>query len=105
MNHAQVREAVILVREDDGAAKRLVAYYIAREGAGEELDAESLRTHLKSVLPEYMVPAAYVRLMHWPLTPNGKLDRRALPAPDASALVLQHYEAPEGELETQLAQL
>jgi amino acid adenylation domain-containing protein len=66
---------------------------------------ESLRTHLGSRLPEYMVPAAYVALDALPLTPNGKLDRRALPAPDAEAFGARVYEAPQGEVETLLARL
>ena len=58
----------------DGKSGCVVAYYVGSEG----VEAESLRTHLIERVPEYMVPAAYVRLEALPLTPNGKLDRRAL---------------------------
>ncbi|HEX2093968.1 MAG TPA: amino acid adenylation domain-containing protein, partial [Longimicrobiaceae bacterium] len=74
--HPGVRAAVVVAREDAPGDRRLVAYY-----TGEELGAEALRSALGLRLPEYMVPAAYVRLEALPLTPNGKLDRRALPAP------------------------
>ncbi|MBV9300897.1 MAG: amino acid adenylation domain-containing protein, partial [Acidobacteriaceae bacterium] len=104
--HAEVREAVVIAREDTPGEKRLVAYYtgLGREGEGRELvGAEELRSHLTARLPEYMVPAAYVRLESLPLTPNGKLDRKALPGPEASAYSTRGYEAPEGEVETKLA--
>ncbi len=94
-----VRDVAVLAREDVPGDKRLVAYV----ASGEALDAESLRTHLGGRLPEYMVPAAYVRLDALPLTTNGKLDRKALPAPDASAYIARNYEAPVGEAETSLA--
>ena len=67
------------------------------------MGAEALRTHLSARLPEYMVPAAYVRLEKLPLTPNGKVDRKALPAPEGDAYVARGYEAPVGETETALA--
>ncbi|PPB80692.1 non-ribosomal peptide synthetase, partial [Mycetohabitans endofungorum] len=97
--HPQVRDAVVLAT-GEGSAKRLVAYVQAE--ADEHL-ASTLRAHVAASLPEYMVPSAFVRLDAWPLTPNGKLDRRALPAPDDDALAHQVYEAPQGELETTLA--
>ncbi|MCG1048796.1 amino acid adenylation domain-containing protein, partial [Mycetohabitans sp. B6] len=99
MQHEQVRDAVVLVR-GESVDKRLVAYVVAE--ADEQL-ASTLRTHVATHLPEYMVPAAFVRLDALPLTPNGKLDRRALPEPDAGALAHHAYEAPQGELETTLA--
>ncbi|WP_368669340.1 amino acid adenylation domain-containing protein, partial [Mycetohabitans sp. B8] len=97
--HAQVHEAVVLAT-GEGQNKRLVAYVVAQ--ADEQL-VNTLRTHVASALPEYMVPSAFVRLDAFPLTPNGKLDRRALPAPSAEAFAHQAYEAPQGELETTLA--
>ncbi|HEY5906539.1 MAG TPA: amino acid adenylation domain-containing protein, partial [Vicinamibacteria bacterium] len=98
--HPAVREAVVVAREEGEGGKRLVAYY-----AGEEATSEALRVHLSAALPNYMVPAAYVRLESLPLTPNGKLDRKALPAPDAGAYASRGYEAPQGEIETALAEI
>src|SRR5258708_1040441 len=101
MEHPAVREAVVIAREDTPGDKRLVAYYT---DAGEDsLSAEQLRSHLSARLPEYMVPAAYVRLESLPLTPNGKLDRKVLPAPESDAYSTRGYEAPQGETETRLA--
>ncbi|MFL5385966.1 MAG: amino acid adenylation domain-containing protein, partial [Longimicrobiaceae bacterium] len=97
-SHPGVREAVVLALDDGAGGKRLVAYFV-----GEALESEALRTHLSQQLPEYMVPAAFVRLETLPLTPNGKLDRRALPAPDADAFAARAYEAPVGEVENVLA--
>ncbi|MCP1462694.1 non-ribosomal peptide synthetase [Pseudomonas sp. S3E17] len=97
----QVDHAVVLVREDEPGDKRLVAYYTADA----PLPIEALRAHLQGRLPDYMVPSAYVWLALLPLTANGKLDRKGLPVPDAGALLSRGYEAPEGEVETLLAQI
>ncbi|WP_422824115.1 amino acid adenylation domain-containing protein, partial [Xenorhabdus entomophaga] len=94
-----VREAIVLAL-GDGQDKRLVAYVVAPAEAGL---ATCLYSHLRALLPDYMVPAAFVRLNTFPLTPNGKLDRRALPEPDQNAFVHQAYEAPQGEVEIALA--
>jgi amino acid adenylation domain-containing protein len=107
--HPSVREAVVLAREDQPGDKRLVAYVTTRESSGNgswpNIDVEVLRTHLSSRIPEYMVPVAYVALEKLPLTVNGKLDRKALPEPDASAYVTRDYEAPLGEAETIIARI
>src|SRR5258708_19269339 len=66
------------------------------------MGAEQLRAHLSAVLPDYMVPAAYVYLDRLPLTPNGKLDRKALPAPEQDAYAVRGYEAPVGGVQTKL---
>jgi amino acid adenylation domain-containing protein len=76
--HADVAQAVVHCREDRPGDKRLVAYVIGTS----PLTASTLREHLKRSLPDYMVPGAFVMLKAFPLTPNGKVDRRALPPPD-----------------------
>ncbi|NRN30764.1 amino acid adenylation domain-containing protein, partial [Photorhabdus heterorhabditis] len=99
MEHPAVQEAAVLTL-DDGQNKRLVAYVIAEVHEGL---AARLREHLSAVLPDYMVPVAFVRLDAFPQTSNGKLDRRALPAPGEEAFARQVYEAPQGKVETMLA--
>jgi hypothetical protein len=101
MEHPAVREAVVLVREGAEGEKRLVAYVVGDEATG----AEVLRAHLGKRLPEYMVPAAYVHLEQFPLTPSGKLDRKALPEPEAAAYADRTYEAPIGDTEQTLARI
>ncbi|CAJ4389892.1 non-ribosomal peptide synthase [Burkholderia pseudomallei] len=116
---AGVREVVVLARDSASAVhdsatehaapdapspetatapeKRLVAYYTG------DADVAALRAQAAQHLPSYMVPSAYVRLDAWPLTPNGKLDRRALPAPADDAYARAEYEAPRGAKEEALA--
>ncbi|BET96662.1 hypothetical protein TCT1_15830 [Xenorhabdus sp. TCT-1] len=98
-----VREAVVIAREDEPDQKYLVAYLRPRDGA--ELVPAELRQLLAQRLADYMLPSAFVSLAAFPLTPNGKLNRQALPVPDASAVVTRSYEAPVGEIETALAQI
>jgi amino acid adenylation domain-containing protein len=76
--HPGVREAAVAVGKGPGGEPRLAGYFVA---AGEGVDAASLRDHLRASLPDYMVPAALVRLDELPITSNGKVDRRALPEP------------------------
>ncbi len=110
---AGVGEVLVLAREDSPGEKRLVAYYTGRSGSkqaaqhGEPAvpDAHSLREQLALHLPTYMVPAAFVVLQAFPLTANGKVDRKALPAPDAQAFAGEAFEAPIGEIECTLARI
>ncbi len=97
--HPQVREALVLA-VGEGSSKRLVAYVVA---IPDEQLVRSLREHVAANLPDYMVPAAFVPLPAFPMTFNGKLDRKALPAPDEKAFLRQDYEAPQGEIEHALA--
>jgi amino acid adenylation domain-containing protein len=94
-----VRAAAVLAREDTPGDQRLVAYYVGAE----PVEVEVLRTHLAERLPEYMIPAAFVHLDALPLTPSGKVDRKALPVPGGDAYLTRSYEAPEGDVEKALA--
>ncbi|WP_262946717.1 amino acid adenylation domain-containing protein, partial [Xenorhabdus indica] len=96
-----VKDAIAMVREDETGDKRLVAYLVPHPDAA--LEVASLREQLSNHLLDYMIPSAFIVLDAFPLNPNGKLDRKSLPAPDRSATATREYEAPQGEAEQQLA--
>ncbi|KAG0324533.1 hypothetical protein BG004_003455, partial [Podila humilis] len=98
--HPKVREALVVVVEKESDDKRLVAYVVAEH---ENELVQTLRQHLSNILPEYMVPSAFVCMDAFPLTNNGKIDRRALPEPTSESLSTSEYIAPQGELEMALA--
>ncbi|WP_186170397.1 AMP-binding enzyme, partial [Burkholderia gladioli] len=100
--HPGVRDAVVVMREEADGDRRLVGYYTSDEGRDPGL--EVLRAHLKASLPDYMVPSALLKLEVFPLTPNGKLDRKALPQPGETS-GSGNYVEPEGEIETRLARI
>ena len=100
---AEVREAVVLVREDSPGDKRLVAYVATETDI--ILSGTEMRSRLTQVLPEYMVPAQFVFLDQFPLTPNGKINRKALPAPDVSDQLAHQYVAPRTPTEKMLAEI
>jgi amino acid adenylation domain-containing protein len=101
LQHAQVHQAVVVAREDQPGDKRLVGYVIP-EGESALTPAE-LRAFLKERLPDYMIPTAFVTLAQFPLTPNGKVDRRALPTPGVTAGEVREYVAPRTLLEEDIA--
>jgi thioesterase domain-containing protein/acyl carrier protein len=98
--HDEVAEAVVVVREDAGGEKQLVGYVVRQPGSS--IGASDLRRHVGASLPAYMVPAAVVILDAFPRTPNGKTDRKSLPAPDAASMRRDDVVAPRDELETRL---
>ncbi|MEW9702929.1 amino acid adenylation domain-containing protein [Paenibacillus sp. SI8] len=101
LNVEAVLEAVVVAREDENGQKLLCAYYVAEI----DLTAGELRSCLSETLPSYMVPTYLVQLEQMPLSPNGKIDRKALPAPEGSIQAGMAYVAPRTEVEAMLAQI
>ncbi len=102
--HEAVSEVVVLAREDAVGEKRLVAY-IVPDGTANPSVSE-LRAHLKNKLPEYMMPNVFMMLEKFPITPNGKVDRRALPEPENLRPELDEtYEPPQTPIEKSLAEM
>src|SRR5947207_119168 len=98
--HPAIHHAIVMAREDEAAGKRLVAYVVPETCFS---NAE-LREHLMEKLPTYMVPDVYVQLKELPVTPNGKLDRKALPIPGRSCEPLE-YASPETLVEEALVNI
>ncbi len=99
--HPSIRETAILVKQDADGEKTLCGYFTAREA----LDIQTLRAHLGTLLPAYMVPTHFVQLEKMPLTPNGKIDRKRLPEPDGKMSSGSTYVAPRTDTETRLIEL
>ncbi|WP_394829367.1 amino acid adenylation domain-containing protein [Pendulispora albinea] len=101
LEHPAVREAAVVVREGGAGGKRLVAY-VALDRAS-DVPVAALRAHLQERLPVFMVPAQIARIERMPISPNGKVDRKALPEPDASSAAMATYVAPATRVEIALA--
>ncbi|WP_050780083.1 non-ribosomal peptide synthetase [Crocosphaera chwakensis] len=103
-NHPEIRESVVIAREDAPGNKQLVAYLVSDEMSQSSV-TQTLRDCLKEQLPDYMIPSAFVLLEKLPLTPNGKIDRRALPAPDSNRRGQENYIAPQTPTQELLANI
>ncbi|MBD2278683.1 non-ribosomal peptide synthetase [Aphanizomenon flos-aquae] len=101
--YEDVEGCCVIAREDTPGNKRLVAYVVAHQNYTPTVSA--LRQFLKAKLPDYMIPSAFVILESFPLTPSGKVDRRALPAPDLESTLLEKYVAPRTPIEELLTQI
>ncbi|RQO73975.1 hypothetical protein DBR43_00780 [Pedobacter sp. KBW06] len=93
-----VAETAVIVKDDPNGNKRLVAYLCVKEGYVKE----EMLSWLKGVLPEYMIPSFFITMDQFPLTSNGKVDRKGLPDPDANAMLVTAYVAPRTPLQEQL---
>lgn len=102
-SHPEIQQAVVIATEDISGNKRLVAYIAA---LSKSLSTNTIRQFLKDKLPEYMVPSVFIVLEQLPLTANGKVDRRSLPAPEQFQTKQQdNFIAPQDELELQLTKI
>ncbi|WBW96389.1 non-ribosomal peptide synthetase [Oceanirhabdus sp. W0125-5] len=100
LQHEDVKEAVVVVKENKEKEKYISAYIVSEK----EISELNLKKYLKGSLPDYMVPAYFMQLEKMPLTHNGKLDRRVLPEPDLD-IILREYEAPRNKLEEKLSKV
>ncbi|MHB1392564.1 MAG: amino acid adenylation domain-containing protein [Clostridia bacterium] len=98
LSHANIKEAVVIAREEESGSKYLCAYIVGDK----EVTVGELREHLSKVLPDYMIPPYFIQLEKMPLTPNGKIDRKALPEPDGSITTGVEFEAARNEVEEKL---
>lgn len=101
LNHPSVIDAVVIDREDRAGDKYLCAYVVCKD----ELNVSNMREFLKEVLPNYMIPSYFVELDKLPLNPNGKVDRKALPAPLINAERRDEFVAPRNQVEAELVEI
>ena len=102
--HPAVKQAVAIARDDQSGSKYLAAYVVPK--AGGIFSASELREHLRKQLPDYMIPSAMIALREFPLTPNNKVDRKALPAPQSGNYHLEReYVSPRDKVEEKLVSL
>jgi len=102
--HASIKDNVVIVREDNPGDKRLIAYIILKDTGEPELT--DLRQFLKAKLPDYMIPSTFIKMEKFPLTPNGKVDRKSLPSPlEVSPQTEKINIAPQTELEEKLLRI
>jgi len=99
--HEAVKEAAAAAKEDKGGNKYLCAYVVTDK----ELTVSELREHLAKELPDYMIPSCFIQIGKIPLTPNGKIDRKALPEPDSCIKGGTEYKAPGNEIEEKLVKI
>ncbi|WP_046759183.1 non-ribosomal peptide synthetase, partial [Kordia jejudonensis] len=97
----EVKQSVVLALDDEQGGKQLVAYTVSDV----TVESKYLQTQLEANLPEYMIPKAYINLTQFPLTTNGKVDKKALPAPSVEAYQTKAYKAPTTEQEIQLTEI
>jgi acyl carrier protein len=102
LDHSAVNSVCVTVREDAPGDRYLAGYYVAK--LGQAPSSKQLRDYLRQRLPAHMVPARWLRVKHFPLTPNGKVDRRALPAPPAQ-LDVTEASAPRTDMQRLVAQV
>jgi len=103
MRKGGLSAVAVILREDNPGSPRLAAYYV--EEAGQNVSEEGLRAALADDLPDYMIPTAWVRLERLPVSPNGKLDRAALPKPEGPVLTEEEFVAPATQSEIRLAKI
>jgi len=103
--HPAIRESAVITREENGGGKYLAAYVVPQAAGERDGLQSSLRAHLQNALPEYMQPSVIVLLEALPRTPNGKLDRKALPAPDMARMAAAAPTLPANETERRMLEL
>ncbi|MCP4152642.1 MAG: non-ribosomal peptide synthetase, partial [bacterium] len=100
-----IKEAVVLAVKDKDGENYLAAYYVEEEHRQEPMSTPQLRDLLSEKLPDYMIPSYFVPLEQFPLTSNGKIDKKALPQPGENAQIAKEYQAPTNEMEEKLVEI